>query len=55
VAGLKLIGFAIWERSGGVGRNVKFPARQYWSTASDGASHCCGRFADVTRKSASAI
>jgi hypothetical protein len=28
--GLKLIGFAIWERrGGGVGRNVKFPARQY--------------------------
>jgi hypothetical protein len=28
--GLKLIGFAIWERrGGGVGRNVTFPARQY--------------------------
>ena len=27
--GLKLIGFAIWERRGGVGRNVTFPARQY--------------------------
>jgi hypothetical protein len=26
--GLKLIGFAIWERRGG-GRNVTFPARQY--------------------------
>lgn len=28
LAGLKLIGFAIWERRGG-GRNVTFPARQY--------------------------
>ena len=27
--GLKLIGFAIWERRGGTGRNVTFPARQY--------------------------
>ena len=27
--GLKLIGFAVWERRGGVGRNVTFPARQY--------------------------
>jgi hypothetical protein len=26
--GLKLIGFAVWERRGG-GRNVTFPARQY--------------------------
>ena len=27
--GLKLIGFAIWERRGGSGRNVTFPARTY--------------------------
>jgi hypothetical protein len=27
--GLKLIGFTIWERRGGNGRNVTFPARQY--------------------------
>jgi hypothetical protein len=27
--GLKLIGFAIWERRSGSGRNVTFPARQY--------------------------
>lgn len=27
--GLKLIGFAIWERRGGNGRNVTFPARTY--------------------------
>ena len=29
LAGLKLIGFAIWERRGAGGRNVTFPARQY--------------------------
>ena len=30
LAGLKLIGFAIWERRGGSGgRNVTFPARSY--------------------------
>ena len=27
--GLKLIGFGLWERRGGNGRNVTFPARQY--------------------------
>ena len=27
--GLKLIGFGIWERKAGNGRNVTFPARQY--------------------------
>ena len=27
--GLKLIGFSIWERRGGNGRNVTFPARSY--------------------------
>src|SRR6266567_3168416 len=26
---LKLIGFSIWERRSGNGRNVTFPARQY--------------------------
>jgi hypothetical protein len=29
LAGLKLIGFSVWERRGGSGRNVTFPARQY--------------------------
>ena len=29
LTGLKLIGFAIWERKSGNGRNVTFPARQY--------------------------
>ena len=27
--GMKLVGFAVWERRGGNGRNVTFPARQY--------------------------
>ena len=27
--GLKLVGFAIWERRNGQGRNVTFPARSY--------------------------
>ncbi len=27
--GLKLVGFAIWERRSGAGRNVTFPARSY--------------------------
>lgn len=29
LAGLKLIGFSIWERRSGAGRNVTFPARSY--------------------------
>lgn len=29
LAGLKLIGFGIWERRNGAGRTVTFPARQY--------------------------
>jgi hypothetical protein len=29
LAGLKLLGFAVWERRNGNGRNVTFPARQY--------------------------
>ena len=29
LAGLKLIGFGVWERRTGSGRNVTFPARQY--------------------------
>ncbi len=27
--GMRLIGFGIWERKAGNGRNVTFPARQY--------------------------
>lgn len=29
LAGLKLIGFAVWERRGSNGRNITMPARQY--------------------------
>jgi hypothetical protein len=29
LGGLKLIGFSVWERRGGGGRNVTFPARSY--------------------------
>ena len=29
LAGLKLIGFSIWERRGRNGRNITFPARSY--------------------------
>jgi hypothetical protein len=29
LAGLKLIGFTIWERRDGAGRNITFPARSY--------------------------
>ncbi len=29
LAGMKLIGFSVWERRTGNGRNVTFPARQY--------------------------
>jgi hypothetical protein len=29
LSGLKLIGFSVWERRTGTGRNVTFPARAY--------------------------
>jgi hypothetical protein len=29
LAGFKLLGFAVWDRRGGGGRNVTFPARNY--------------------------
>jgi hypothetical protein len=29
LAGLKLVGFSIWERRAGTGRNVTFPARSF--------------------------
>ena len=29
LAGLRLVGFAVWERKNGDGRNVTFPARTY--------------------------
>ena len=38
--GLKLIGFSVWERRGGSGRHVTFPARHTPSISSAGASRC---------------
>ena len=29
LGGLRLVGFAVWERRNGTGRNVTFPARQF--------------------------
>lgn len=29
LSGMKLVGFAVWERRTGTGRNVTFPARTY--------------------------
>ena len=29
LSGLRLVGFAVWERRAGNGRNVTFPSRQY--------------------------
>jgi hypothetical protein len=29
LGGMRLLGFAVWERRSGVGRNVTFPARTY--------------------------
>ena len=44
LAGLKLIGFSIWERRGGNGRNVTFPARSYVGQRRPAQrSRCCGR------------
>ena len=42
LAGFKLIGFAVWERRSGSGRNVTFPARHTPSTAIGAVSDCCG-------------
>jgi hypothetical protein len=41
--GLKLIGFSIWERRTGTGRNVTFPARQYTVGGNAAASPCFAR------------
>src|SRR5437667_5954879 len=49
--GLKLIGFSIWERRGGGGRNVTFPARQY---AVDGERRSFALLRPITDTSAQA-
>src|SRR5262245_42421299 len=51
--GLKLIGFSVWERRGGTGRNVTFPARSYavngerrsFALLADRRCHCSGKAA----------
>ena len=49
LAGLKLIGFSVWERRGGSGRNVAFPARQY---AVNGERRSCALLRPVVDTSA---
>ena len=44
--GLKLVGFAVWERRSGSGRNVTFPARQY--TLPSGERHSFALLRPVT-------
>ena len=51
-AGLKLIGFAIWERRGGTGRNVTFPARQYSVNGERRSFALLRPIADVTAQNA---
>ena len=48
LTGLKLIGFAIWERRSGSGRNVTFPARQYSVNGERGSFGLLRPITDVT-------
>jgi hypothetical protein len=48
LAGLKLIGFGIWERRGATGRNVTFPARQYAINGERRSFALLRPFADAT-------
>src|SRR3954471_21609175 len=50
--GLKLIGFAIWERRGSGGRNVTFPARQYSVNGERRSFALLRPIADVTAQEA---
>ena len=49
--GLKLIGFAVWERRNGSGRNVTFPARQYSVNGERRSFALLRPIADVTSQS----
>ena len=40
--GLKLVGFAVWQRRDGKGQNVSFPPASSPCKAIDAASRCCG-------------
>jgi len=51
-AGLKLIGFSIWERRGSSGRNVTFPARQYSVNGERRSFALLRPIADVTAQNA---
>ena len=54
--GLKLIGFSVWERKTGTGRNVTFPARQYSVNGERRSrSRCCVRRSTARRRTGSAI
>jgi len=53
--GLKLIGFSIWERRSGNGRNVTFPARQYSVNGDRRRLRCSGPSWTWPRRPGSAI
>ena len=53
--GLKLIGFAVWERRSGSGRNVTFPARQYSVNGERRSFALLRPIADAARRSACVI
>jgi hypothetical protein len=46
--GLKLIGFAVWERRTAAGRNVTFPSRQYAINGERRSFALLRPFADTT-------
>jgi hypothetical protein len=49
-----LIGFAAWERRGGSGRNITFPARQYSVNGERRSFALLRPLAELRRKSACA-
>ena len=53
--GLKLVGFAVWERRSGSGRNVTFPSRQYTVGGDRRSFACCVPSRMRARKSAYVI
>ena len=50
--GLKLIGFAVWERRNGRAATSRSRRASTRSTASAGASRCCVRSSTATRRTA---
>ena len=53
--GLKLIGFSIWERRNGGGATSRSRRGSIRSTASGGASRCCGRWPTAARRTSCGI